>query len=121
MRIRFDFGKSPFPEPLKADECMFEFAYTFEKFRGLGVMGAALVMIAEEAVRLQPSLRWAYNYIRVSNNPSLKGCRNAGFRPYMRREERWRAMHLRQKFIPLRQGSPFPFEKIQDRIASGER
>jgi hypothetical protein len=106
---------------LKADECIFEFAYTFEKFRGLGVMGAALVMIAEEAVRLQPSLRWAYNYIRVSNDPSLKGCRNAGFRPYMRREERWRAMHLRQKFIPLRPGSPFPFEKIHDPIAGSYR
>jgi hypothetical protein len=75
--------KGELSEPLKADECMFEFAYTFEKFRSLGVMGAALVMIAEEAIRLRPSLKWAYNYVRASNAPSLKGCRNAGFRPYL--------------------------------------
>src|SRR6185437_7858292 len=31
--------------PLQSDECLFEFAYTFEKFRGKGVMSAALVMI----------------------------------------------------------------------------
>lgn len=111
--------KGEIPEPLKADECMFEFAYTFEKFRGLGVMGAAMVMISDEAVRLRPSVRWAYNYIRLSNEPSLKGCRNAGFRPHMRREERWRAMRLRQKFIPLRPGTRFPFEYVQDRVAHG--
>ena len=111
--------KGEIAEPLKADECMLEFAYTFEKFRGLGVMSAAMVMIAEEAVKLQPSVRWAYNYIRLSNEASLKGCRNAGFRPYLKREERWRAMRLRQKFVPLRPGSPFPFETIHNRVASG--
>ena len=111
--------KGEIAEPLDSDECMLEFAYTFEKFRALGVMGAAMVMIAEEAVKLQPSVRWAYNYIRLSNEASLKGCRNAGFRPYLRREERWRAMRLRQKFVPLIPGSPFPFETIHKRAASG--
>jgi hypothetical protein len=111
--------KGEIAEPLKADECMLEFACTFEKFRGLGVMGAAMVMIAEEAVKLQPSARWAYNYIRLSNEASLKGCRNAGFRPYLLREEHWRAMRLRQKFIRLKPGSPFPFEGTHDRAAYG--
>ncbi len=111
--------KGEIAEPLKADECMLEFAYTFEKYRGLGVMSAAMVMIAEEAVKLQPSVKWAYNYIRLGNEASLKGCRNAGFRPYLKREERWRAMRLRQKFVPLRPGSPFPFETIHNRAASG--
>jgi len=46
--------KGEIAAPLKADECMLEFAYTFEKFRGRGVMGAAMIMIAEEAVKLQP-------------------------------------------------------------------
>ena len=111
--------KGEIAKPLKADECILEFAYTFEKFRALGVMGAAMVMIAEEAVKLQPSVRWAYNYIRLSNEASLKGCRNAGFRPYLQREERWRAMRLRQKFVSLIPGSPFPFETIHNRAASG--
>jgi len=111
--------KGEIAEPLKADECMLEFAYTFEKFRGRGVMSAAMVMIAEEAVKLQPSVRWAYNYIRLGNEASLKGCRNAGFRPYLRREERWRAMRLRQNFVALIPGSPFPFETLHNRAASG--
>jgi hypothetical protein len=111
--------KGEIAEPLKADECMLEFAYTFEKFRGLGVMSATMVMIVDEAVKLQPSVRWAYNYIRLGNEASLKGCRNAGFRPYIRREESWRAMRLRQQFVPLRPGSPFPFETIHNRAASG--
>ena len=111
--------KGEIAQPLKADECMLEFAYTFEKFRGLGVMSAAMVMIVEEAVKVHPSASWAYNYIRLGNEASLKGCRNAGFRPYSRREERWRAMRLRQKFVSLRPGSPFPFEAIHNRAASG--
>jgi hypothetical protein len=113
------FFKGELPAPLKPDECIFEFAYTFEKFRGLGVMGAALVMIAEEAVKQQPSVRWAYNYVRLDNLPSLKGCKNAGFRPFMRREEHWRAMRLRQTFLSLEPGSPFPFENISNPVSSG--
>ena len=42
--------KGQIHSPLQSDECLFEFAYTFEKFRGKGVMGAALVMIAEQVV-----------------------------------------------------------------------
>jgi hypothetical protein len=96
--------------PLQSDECLFEFAYTFQKFRGKGVMGAALVMIAEQVVAERPGVRWAYNYIRQGNLASLKGCRNAGFRPYMKREEHWRVMHLRQSFVRFKAGTPFPFE-----------
>lgn len=99
---------------LQPDECLFEFAYTFEKFRGKGVMSAALVMIAEQAVRQRPSVRWAYNYIRQGNLPSLKGCRNAGFRPFIKRQEHWRAMRLRETFIRLEPGARFPFEAADD-------
>jgi hypothetical protein len=103
--------------PLQSDECLFEFAYTFEKFRGKGVMGAALVMIAEQVVRERPAVRWAYNYIRQGNLASLKGCRNAGFRPYMKREEHWRGMHLRQSFVRFDPGTRFPFEEVSQRSA----
>jgi hypothetical protein len=99
---------------LQPDECLFEFAYTFKKFRGNGVMGAALVMIAQEVVKERPSVRWAYNYVRLSNEASLRGCRNAGFRPYMRRTEHWRAMRFRQEFVSLDAGALFPFEEIPE-------
>jgi RimJ/RimL family protein N-acetyltransferase len=94
---------------LQNDECLFEFAYTFEKFRGLGVMSAALTMIIARLVEERPHLRWGYTYILDNNIPSLKGCRNAGFRPYMQRREYWRAMHLKQAFC-LDQENRFPFE-----------
>jgi len=45
---------------LESEECLFEFAYTFEKFRGLGVMGAALRMIIARIVEERPSVRWGY-------------------------------------------------------------
>jgi len=110
VRFRPHF-KGQLHSPLQPDECLFEFAYTFEKFRAKGVMGAALVMIAEQAVKERPSVRWACNYIRQGNLASLKGCRNAGFRPYMEREEHWRAMYLRQSFVRLDPGARFPFEE----------
>jgi len=51
-------------------------------------------MIARQVVKELPSLRWAYNFVRLSNEASLRGCRNAGFRPYLKRKEHWRAMRL---------------------------
>jgi GNAT superfamily N-acetyltransferase len=102
--------KGDIPGGLRSDECLFEFAYTFEKFRGQGVMAASLNLIAEEAWRERPSVRWAYNFVRKDNIPSLKGCRTAGFVPYMTREERWRALRLNQKFTLLTPGTLFPFE-----------
>jgi len=86
---------------LGRDECLFEFAYTFEKYRGLGVMGSALASIIHQTALEHPYLRWGYTYVLDSNVPSLKGCGNAGFRPYMRREERWRAMSMHQEFVSL--------------------
>lgn len=109
--------KGDIARALGSDECLFEFAYTFRKFRGMGVMSAAMVMIVEEASRLRPEVRWGYNYIRQSNEPSLRGCRNAGFHPYMKREEHWRALRLKQTFVQLKSDSRFPFESVADPIA----
>jgi hypothetical protein len=109
QRFRSHFTGSLYRE-LENDECLFEFAYTFEKFRGLGVMSAALTMIIRRVVEERPHLRWGYTYILDDNIPSLKGCRNAGFRPYMQRRGYWRAMHLKEVFCPLDQGNRLQFE-----------
>jgi hypothetical protein len=90
--------KGDLQRDLHPDECLFEFAYTFEKFRRQGVMAASSNLIAKQIVKERPSLRWAYNYVRKDNIPSLKGCQSAGFLPYMSREERWRAFYLTQQF-----------------------
>ena len=104
QRFRPYFTGSLYRE-LGSDDCLFEFAYTFEKYRGLGVMSAALTMIIARIVEERPHLKWGYTYILDDNIPSLKGCHNAGFRPYMQRKEYWRAMHLKERFCSLDQGN----------------
>jgi hypothetical protein len=96
--------------PLRPDECLFEFAYTFKKFRAQGVMAASLNLIADRLYAERRWLRWAYNFVRKENVPSLKGCRKAGFAPIMLRHEQWRALHLRQSFDVLPPGTTYPFE-----------
>jgi GNAT superfamily N-acetyltransferase len=93
---------------LRPDEVLLEFAYTFEKFRGQGVMAAAMAAIAEQAIPL--GARWAITYVKDDNVASLKGCAKAGFRPYMVREERWRFARLHQTFRLLPAGTKYSFE-----------
>jgi GNAT superfamily N-acetyltransferase len=93
---------------LRPDEALLEFAYTFEKFRGQGVMAAAMATIAEQG--LGAGARWALTYVKCDNIASLKGCAKAGFRPYMMREERWRFFRLRQSFRLLPDGARYAFE-----------
>ena len=94
---------------LRDDEVLLEFAYTFEKFRGQGVMAAAMAKIAEQ--NISRGARWALTFVRDDNLASLKGCKNAGFRPYMYRTEKWRLFHLKQSFKLLPEGSLYPFEQ----------
>ncbi len=93
---------------LQPDEMLLEFAYTFENFRGQGVMAEAMAKIAERGIAA--GARWALTYVKDDNVASLKGCAKAGFRPYMVREERWRLFRLRQSFRLLPEGSPNSFE-----------
>jgi GNAT superfamily N-acetyltransferase len=91
-----------------SDTVLLEFAYTFQRFRGLGIMAAAMAQIAERGGEL--GARWAITYVQSDNVASLKGCSNAGFRPYMRRYERWRGMRLTERFEALPSGFKYPFE-----------
>jgi GNAT superfamily N-acetyltransferase len=93
----------------ESDTVLLEFAYTFERFRGQGIMGAAMAEVAQQGLRL--GARWALTYVKHDNVPSLKGCANAGFRPYMLRTESWRAFRLRQSFRVLAEGALYPFER----------
>ncbi|MBF6570439.1 MAG: hypothetical protein IVW54_16355 [Candidatus Binataceae bacterium] len=91
-----------------ADTVLLEFAYTFERFRGLGIMSAAMAQIAERGIEL--GARSAITYVAHRNIASLKGCARAGFLPFMLRYEKWRAFRLSQKFTNLPDGFSYPFE-----------
>jgi GNAT superfamily N-acetyltransferase len=93
---------------LQSDEMLLEWAYTFEKFRGLGIMSYAMAEIAALAGKV--GARWVMTIVEKSNVASLKGCRNAGFRPHKLREERWRALRTVQTYKLLPADSKYSFE-----------
>jgi GNAT superfamily N-acetyltransferase len=95
------------------DTVLLEFAYTFERFRGRGIMASAMAEIAERGLPL--GARWALTYVKTDNIASLKGCANAGFRPFMIRTETWRGFRLHQSFQTLEQGARYPFEEAASR------
>jgi hypothetical protein len=85
------------------DSVVLEFAYTFRRFRGLGIMAAALTDIAAEDKRAH----WALTYVSRSNIPSLRGCRGAGFYPYLLSYDRWRFFRLYQSVDTPKSLEPF--------------
>ena len=84
---------------LAKDEVLLEFAYTFEKFRGQKIMGAAMAAIAEKG--LQSGARYAVTYVQKDNIAAIKGCALANFYPYMTREEKWRIFSFTESFRDL--------------------
>jgi hypothetical protein len=55
-------------------------------------MAPAVAWVAEQ----DPRARWAVTYVDRSNIPSLRGCRRAGFYPYLLTNDRWRLFRLLQ-------------------------
>ncbi|HEY8565350.1 MAG TPA: GNAT family protein [Beijerinckiaceae bacterium] len=73
-----------FPQ-LRNDEALLENAYTPAAYRGLGIMPAAMALIAERAADL--GARYVITFVGHDNVPSLKGCERAGFKPYITRRQ----------------------------------
>lgn len=69
-----------FPQ-LRDDEALLENAYTPAKYRGLGIMSAAMALIAERADDL--GANYVLTFVDQKNQASLKGCARAGFHPYL--------------------------------------
>jgi len=72
---------------LKPAEALLEGAYTPPAFRGMGIMPAAMAQIAEKAIGINASL--VYTFVGIDNIASLKGCKRAGFEPYILRKDKW--------------------------------
>lgn len=66
---------------LKSDEALLENAYTPPAYRGMGIMPAAMALIAERGADL--GARYILTFVDLQNIPSLKGCQRAGFYPRM--------------------------------------
>lgn len=90
--------KGSFPV-LKELEALLEGAYTNPRYRGLGIMPEAMSRIAEKAHLI--NARWVITFVDVTNIPSLKGCKRAGFEPYLLRVDRWFMFCRTITFHPL--------------------
>jgi RimJ/RimL family protein N-acetyltransferase len=66
---------------LEAHEALLENAYTPVKYRGLGIMSAAMALIAERAADIGAS--HVITFVDEHNIASLKGCQRAGFYPHL--------------------------------------
>jgi RimJ/RimL family protein N-acetyltransferase len=81
---------------LQSDEALLEGAFTPEAYRGLGIMGAAMSLIAQRAA--DHGARWVITFVDGQNAASFKGCVRAGFSPFLRRHERFRMFHRSVRF-----------------------
>lgn len=74
---------------LEKGEALLENAYTPPTHRGLGIMSAAMALIAERGGDVDA--RYVITLVGEDNIASLKGCRRAGFAPYM--------LHIRHDYL----------------------
>jgi len=116
------FFKGRFPK-LERNEMLLEGAFVPPAFRGMGIMPAAMAMITEQARKYKADR--VITFVEHNNIPSLKGCRRAGFDPYIiRRDESFfnHTLHRRQ-FIPVetyRLDPPVPLWLMAQREVKSE-
>ncbi len=90
------------------DEGLLEFGFTLEKYRGLRIMPHALSEIAKKGRDF--GAKKIITFVPEDNVPSLKGCKRAGFSPYMVRVARWRWFRRHCEFKILPPNTPYSFE-----------
>ena len=116
--IRALWGDFFFPH-LGPGEALLEGAFTPEAYRGQGIMAHAMARIAESATAT--GTRSVMTFVAADNVASLKGCKKAGFAPFLRRTENWRWGHRRIAFEQLPPGTPYSFDetpgKARDAVA----
>ena len=66
---------------LQPGEALLENAYTPVRYRGLGIMSAAMAEIAERAAFI--GARYVLTFVDDRNIASLKGCQRSGFHPHL--------------------------------------
>jgi RimJ/RimL family protein N-acetyltransferase len=84
---------------LAADEMLLEGAFTFEAWRGKGIMACAMAQITDEAPKY--GARSVITFVGDGNIASLKGCKRCGFEPYIRRTDTLRFFRHHARFSTL--------------------
>ena len=94
-----------FPQ-LQEQEALLENAYTPAKYRGLGIMSAAMALIAERGHDLGAD--YVLTFVDQHNIASLKGCQRAGFFPHLLHQKAQIGFGIfaRDTFETLAEGDP---------------
>ncbi len=85
-----DYFRGGFPM-MAPDELLMEAAWATPAARGKRIMAEAMSRITEAGAG--PEHRRAITFVGINNEPSLRGCRAAGFEVYIERLEKWRIGH----------------------------
>ncbi len=85
--------------PLNADEVLFELVFTLKEYRGLGIQPWRIREFIEKSV--QSGARWAWVYIKSTNDVSLKNVAINAFELCMIRTDKWRFFRCQSEFILL--------------------
>lgn len=107
-RLRAVFGNL-YPS-LGPDEALLEGAYTLDAYRGKGIMGGAMTLVAERAAEF--GARWVITFVDEQNQASVKGCIRAGFAPYLRRRERFRLFYRNVTFDLIQPAAASPQQGV---------
>ena len=94
-----DYFRGGFPV-LAPDELLLEAAWATPAARGKRIMAEAMSRITEAGAA--PEHRRAITFVGINNEPSLRGCRAAGFEVYTERLEKWRVGRRSLGWTPVR-------------------
>ena len=97
--------------PLAADEVLVEGAFTLEAFQRLGIQKWRRLKFFEKSLAI--GAKRVINYVRCDNLPSLRSCRNAGYKLFMIRKDKWRIFRRSFIFKPVPEGTLYPLENGQ--------
>ena len=96
---------------LRPHEALLEGAYTPAQYRGMGIMPAAMAEIAERAAEI--GARYVITFVDRLNIASLKGCKKAGFNPYVERHDAQLLFRSKRSFTLLPEPFLMPHERRQ--------
>lgn len=105
--------------PLNSDEALLEGAFAYPEFRGMRIMPEAMARIAQKAKEIE-GVRYVITYVDIENIPSLKGCKRAGFSPFLLRTDSWFLFVRSVKFSPLPASLRAQYNEITQSQAFGK-
>ncbi|MCM4154288.1 N-acetyltransferase [Arenibacter sp. N53] len=108
LKLKKFWGES-FPL-LKSEETLLESAFTLPKFRGLGIMPAAITLILE--LTREQGYKEVITFVPTENINSIRTITYAGFYPYIIRIEKWFFFRKTATFVPITEDLLEYFNKI---------